>query len=244
MTWNIAAGHGDIAQIAETIRGSGADVIALQEVDVRWSDRSAFVDQADSLAKSLHMEVRFAPIYSIEDSTGMKPPRQFGVALLSRYPITGFANHSITRHSTQQATSVPSLAPGFLAAMIDVKGRKIRVFSTHLDYRQDPAVRRQQVAEMLEIIGQSSTPAILGGDLNAEPRSSELEPLLRTMHDVWPPSAGTGLTYPANAPVKRIDYVLTSSGFTVTSAQVLQTQASDHRPVIMDLMMPVSPLPK
>ena len=53
MTWNIAAGHGDLSKIAEVIGKSGAEIVALQEVDVRWSERSAFADQADSLAKLL-----------------------------------------------------------------------------------------------------------------------------------------------------------------------------------------------
>jgi len=240
MTWNIAAGHGDIAQIAETIRQSSADIVALQEVDVRWSDRSSFVDQADSLAKSLRMEMRFAPIYSLEDSAQVKPARQFGVALLSRYPIVEFRNHNLTRLSTQQQGAAPTSAPGFLEATIDVRGTKLRAFSTHLDYRQDPAVRKHQVSEMLAIIGKSATHSILFGDLNAGPASPEMRPLLASMHDAWPASAGAGLTYPASAPVKRIDYVLMSDGFDVSRAQVPETQASDHRPVVVDLVMRVS----
>src|SRR5512132_2539114 len=83
MTWNIAAGHGDLSKIAKVIGESGAEIVALQEVDVRWSERSAFADQADSLAKLLRMQVRFAPIYSIRDTIG-SGAHEFGVAVLSR----------------------------------------------------------------------------------------------------------------------------------------------------------------
>jgi endonuclease/exonuclease/phosphatase family metal-dependent hydrolase len=235
MSWNIAAGHGDLAKIAKVIGESGAEIVALQEVDVRWSERSGFVDQADSLAKSLHMQVRFAPIYSIRDSAGAGSPREFGVAILSRYPILDSKNHSITRLSTQQPDATPALAPGFLETTIDVHGTHIRAFSTHLDYRGNPAVRQQQVAEMLEIFGSFTAPMILFGDLNAVPTAAELSPLLHKLQDAWIPGPANDLTYPAEKPVKRIDYVLTSSEFASMSSIVPVTEASDHRPVIANL---------
>jgi endonuclease/exonuclease/phosphatase family metal-dependent hydrolase len=111
------------------------------------------------------------------------------------------------------------------------------VFNTHLDYRADPAVRRQQVAEMVRYLGGSAEPTIVFGDMNATPDAPELQPLLRSVRDAWPASAGTGLTYPADKPAKRIDYVLTSSQFVVRSATVPATDASDHRPVVVDLVL-------
>ena len=90
---------------------------------------------------------------------------------------------------------------------------------------------------MLARIGSSRTPTIVFGDLNAGPHSAELQPLLARLHDTWPASAGPGFTYPATAPAKRIDYVLTSPDFSVAHAEVLATDASDHRPLIVDLRM-------
>lgn len=230
MSWNIAAGSGNLARTAETIRASNVDIAALQEVDVRWSDRSAFVDQADSLARLLGMSVRFAPIYSIPDT--LRRSREFGVAILSRYPIESWRNHEITRLSTQQQNAAPAKAPGFLEAIIDVRGTKVRAFSTHLDYRADPAVRRMQVSEMLDIINVSKMPTILAGDLNAPPDAPELRPL-RVLRDAASAWDGGAMTYPARSPAKRIDYVLVSDDFTVTAVRVEATDASDHLPVIM-----------
>lgn len=232
MTWNIAAGHGNLSRTAGTIRAADPDIVALQEVDVRWSERSAFVDQADSLAKLLSMEVKFAPIYSIPDTSRAGSKREFGVAILSRYPIVSWRNHEITRLSTQQANAQPSKAPGFLEAVIDVQGTKVRAFSTHLDYRADPAVRQKQVNEMLAVISDSKMPTILAGDLNATPTALELKPLW-ILRDPAPAWDGGATTYPAQSPTKRIDYVLVSDAFTVTGARVDATDASDHRPVIM-----------
>jgi endonuclease/exonuclease/phosphatase family metal-dependent hydrolase len=127
--------------------------------------------------------------------------------------------------------------PGFLEATVDVRGTRIRVFNTHLDYRPDPAVRRQQVTETLAIIGDASAPTLLFGDMNAPPSAPELQPLFERLRDSWTVSANAGFTYPAAAPVRRIDYVLASTHFRVRTASVPDSQASDHRPVIVDLVV-------
>lgn len=241
MTYNIQYGGGgkNLDSIIGVIRSAAPTIVALQEVDVHWSARSSFEDQATAIARALDMELRFAPIYSIADSTGTRPPRQFGVALLSRFPILGFTNHPLTRLSTQDSTASPQPMPGFLEALIDVRGSgRLRVFNTHLDYRPDPAVRRQQVAEMLDRIGPAPTATILFGDLNASPDAPELQPLFERLTDAWPAAKGPGFTIPADQPARRIDYVLVSPDLAAGNARVPVTTASDHRPVVVEVEAP------
>lgn len=237
LTYNIRSGNGDLGQIAETIRRLAPDIVALQEVDVNWADRSGFEDQAKALGKLLGMHVRFAPIYVLPGADSTKPPRQFGVALLSRYPIVRWSNDTLTRLSTQTPNPEPARAPGLLAATIDVNGFAVRVFNTHLDYRSDPRVREQQIAEMVSYIGDAPGPTLVFGDLNAGPDAPELQPLLQRLRDTWESKAEAGFTYPADKPAKRIDYVLASNHFRVRSASVPATKASDHRPVVVELLL-------
>jgi endonuclease/exonuclease/phosphatase family metal-dependent hydrolase len=235
VTYNIRSGNGNLARTAETIRTFNADIVALQEVDDHWSDRSGYADQPGQLAAMLGMTVRFAPIYTFASGDSTKPPRQFGVALLSRYPIVSFNNDTISRLSTQVQNPAPEPMPGLLEAAIDVGGQRVRVFNTHLDYRSDPRVRERQVQEMLYYIGDASTPTIVFGDLNATPDAPELRALIERLHDAWPAANGAGWTYPAESPIKRIDYVLASAHFGVVRAAVPVTDASDHRPVVVQL---------
>lgn len=241
MTYNIQYGGGgkNLPGIAEVIRRAGADIVALQEVDVHWSERSDFADQAASLANTLGMAVRFAPIYDMPDSSGTRPPRRFGVALLSRHPVVSFTNHPLTRLSTQQPDAAPAPQPGLLDATLDVGGTRVRVLNTHLDYRADPAVRHQQVAEMLAVINVAPGPLIVFGDLNAGPDAPELQPLLARFQDAWGRvGEGPGLTMSSTAPRSRIDYVLVSDDVRVVKAEVPATSASDHRPVVVQLVIP------
>ncbi|WP_217142064.1 endonuclease/exonuclease/phosphatase family protein [Streptomyces sp. AC627_RSS907] len=244
-TYNIHAGTGsdgvfDLDRQAAALRALDADVIGLQEVDVHWGPRSQGLDVARELARRLGMRMSFAPIYSLDPAEAGSPRREYGVAVLSRFPIRSAANHEITRLSTQDENPVPAPAPGFGEVTLKVRGVPVQVFVTHLDYRSDPAVRVAQVADTRRIMARerAARPGarqVLLGDFNAEPSAPELQPLWAELRDA---GAGTGGTFPAAAPVKRIDYVAVGQGVRVHRASVPEEAvASDHRPVVADVSL-------
>ncbi|MFE9611661.1 endonuclease/exonuclease/phosphatase family protein [Streptomyces sp. NPDC006012] len=238
-TYNIHAGAGqddvfDLDRTTEAIRDLHADVIGLQEVDVHWGARSNFVDEAGQLAQRLHMRVFFAPIYDLPPTTENTEQRQFGVAVLSRLPVVSAENHEITRLSTQDPHPAPAPAPGFAEVTVRARGTLVHIYSTHLDYRTDPAIRRAQVDDMLGILAADSGPKILVGDFNADATAPELARLWGPLADAAP---NGGKTYPAVDPVSRIDLVTVSSGISVTGVREAVTTASDHRPVVADLLV-------
>ncbi|MET8129000.1 endonuclease/exonuclease/phosphatase family protein [Streptomyces sp. NPDC005065] len=238
-TYNIHAGAGmdnvfDLDRQAAELRALDADVIGLQEVDVHWDTRSQWRDVAGELAERLHMRVSFAPIYSLDPTTPGAPRREFGVAVLSRYRIVSADNHEITRLSTQVPNPVPAPAPGFGEVVVRVKGMPVHVYVTHLDYRGDPSVRIAQVADTRRVMAEDEGRKVLLGDFNAEPGAPELAPLWEELADAEPGAP----TYPALNPVKRIDFVAVSKdGVRVRDAAVAETLASDHRPVVADLLL-------
>lgn len=237
MSYNVQYGNEGLDSVIAVINDEKPDIVGLQELDVHWDARSRFVNQAELIAKGTGMAYRFARIYQLPNSDSTKPPREFGVGILSRYPIVSFNNHIITRLSTQEETPVPRPLPGFLEAILDVKGTKVRVFNVHLDFRRDPAVRKQQVADMLAVMGSAAMPTLMFGDMNARPDAPELEPLFQKLRDSWPYSQGPGLTGPARNPAGKIDYILMSDGFRVTKTWVPKVYASDHFPVVAELVL-------
>ncbi|MEV3852947.1 endonuclease/exonuclease/phosphatase family protein [Streptomyces sp. NPDC050095] len=242
-TYNIHAGSGmdnvfDLDRQAAALRALHADVIGLQEVDVHWGVRSQNLDVARELAARLGMHVSFAPIYSLDPVQAGGPRREYGVAVLSRHPVRSAVNHEITRLSTQDPNPVPAPAPGFGEVTLKVRGVPLQVFVTHLDYRADPAVRIAQVADTRRIMSaeRAASPRarqVLLGDFNAARSAPELGPLWRELTDAGPADGGT---YPADAPVQRIDYVAVGEGVSVRDAVIpAEAAASDHRPVVAEL---------
>lgn len=243
MTFNIHAGIGsdavyDRERIAKEIKAAGADIVGLQEVDVHWGMRSNNENLIKELAKDLNMHYAFAPIYDFEPTADGAPRRQYGVGVLSKYPILQTTNHSITRLSTQDPNPVPSLSPGFLEVLLNIKGTKLSFYVTHLDFREDPSVRNRQVQDMLEIMSNNRHVKILAGDMNTTPCSPEISPLFRYFKDAWSEiNSSPGFTYSAENPTQRIDYLFMSNQIMVKSAEVPFTLASDHLPVIADITL-------
>ncbi|MBY7144163.1 endonuclease/exonuclease/phosphatase family protein [Virgibacillus sp. NKC19-3] len=239
-TYNIQAGSGmdgkyDLDRIATTIRESGADIIGLQEVDVHWGSRSQYEDTLAILAEKLDMYYFFAPIYDLEPVENGDPRRQYGVGILSKYPIVEANNHEITRLSSQEPNPTPKPAPGFLEAQIRVDGVNVWFYVTHLDSQSDPTVRQMQINDMHEIMAEHQY-NILVGDMNARPDADELNPLFHWFDDAWDVTKGTsGYTFPTDAPDRRIDYILSSPRMHVNNAQLHHSQASDHLPVTADV---------
>lgn len=244
-TYNIHAGAGmdnvfDLDRQVAELRSLRADVIGLQEVDVHWDARSEWRDLAGELGRRLGMRVSFAPVYSLDPATPGAPRREFGVAVLSRYRVVGAENHDITRLSTQDPNPVPAPGPGFGEVVLRVKGLPVHVYATHLDYRGDPSVRIAQVADTRRIMAEDRKEErgpvrqILLGDFNAAPSATELAPLWEELTDIEPGAP----TFPAEDPVRRIDYVAVSKDTVrVRDAAVAETLASDHRPVVADLLL-------
>ncbi len=247
VSYNIHTGIGsdgalDLARTAQVLDSFDADVIGLEEVDVHWADRSAWRDQARDLAAALDMRVFFAPIYSLDPLRPTEPRREYGLAILTDLPVVGTQNHHLTRLSTQGTDPVPEPAPGFPEVVVQADGARVHVYATHLDYRADPAVRAQQVDDMLAILAQdrgragAAAQQVLVGDFNAPPAAAELSPLWGSLVDSWAVAgAGPGLHNPASGPTTRIDYVTHSPNVRTLSAEVVPTIASDHLPVVADL---------
>lgn len=238
MTYNIHHGEGtdgliDLQRLADVIAYSGADIIGLQEVDVR-TRRSHGVDQLAVLAQLLRMHSAF----------GSNLPYQgghYGNALLSRYPIR--SSNNVRLH---WAGGEPR---GLLQAEVYVDGTPLTVYVTHLSLNAGENRRqRRQIADMLR---EADGPFVLVGDMN-EDWKHDSEPLFDDAAvDAWlqaialseDPSplrrlTTLGRTFSSTNPRQRIDYIFLSQDLTVTgegAVFTIQSQASDHLPVVAEI---------
>ena len=232
-TYNIHYGYDgnwrfSLEEQARTIEQSGADIVMLQEVDA-GRITSYGVDDALWLGRRLGMEHVFGP--ALEDLSG--------VALLSRFPITERETAQLTSQLEQTAivhAQVRMDNPSSNAGDAPPATPVLDAYGTWLGL--EPEERARQLQDALTIIG-SATPAVLGGDFNAEPDSPTYRALQAA--SFVDPFTAAGLeeapTAPATNPKERIDFVW-ARGLDVRGAQVLDSRASDHRLVVVELARP------
>jgi endonuclease/exonuclease/phosphatase family metal-dependent hydrolase len=236
MTFNIHHGVGadgrlDLGRIADVIRSSGADVVALQEVDRHFGERSAFADQATELGRALHMHVAYGANLDLEPLAPGQPRRQYGNAVLSRHRIRGSRNILLPRPDGEEQR-------GLLEVDLKVRGVPVRVYATHLQHNSAVS-RRLQAEAILQALSSSDSSMVLLGDLNARPEDPEIVLLLQELVDAWMQAGlGPGYTFSATDPHARIDYVLHSGEVVSRVAAVLATDVSDHLPVVVTMVLP------
>ena len=140
---------------------------------------------------------------------------------------------------------------GYLGSLVQVGNTTILVISTHLQHVNDRSVHdedpeadlypvhREQIQTILEAWG-GAEPAVLVGDFNARPDWRQIEDLVSAgWIDSWAEGgSGDGFTARSTDPRYRIDYVFHTPDLEVIDAGVLQSEASDHLPVVVDLRVP------
>jgi len=214
----------NLAEAAELLRYSGADVVALQEADgpSLWSgsfDHVAFLAaQADY------------PWYS-RAGHARTWLFDYGTALLSRVPFTDRLDHAFR-------PSPPSMTKGLTLGQIawHPDGRAgpvyVDIVSVHLDFSRD-SVRRQQIAETTATLSDRTHAMIVLGDFNSDWSGNEsvVTGLARRCGmQAYQPLADHLGTYRSSG--SRLDWVLISDDLEFLHHEVLPHVVSDHHAVM------------
>ncbi|MCA9885138.1 MAG: hypothetical protein KC708_19310, partial [Anaerolineae bacterium] len=241
-TYNIHGGYSEFYQfnmqaIANTIRGGGADVMLLQEVE-RGRLTSYGVDETLWLARELGMDIRF-----FATNEGLQ-----GLAVLSRVPIVfddGVLLPSIDQQTGLQRVQISDQPNAF----ITIYNTSLGLLIEGIDITEQESNQRQQLEAILDTIavhvqndyGGQLGRAILGGTFHNVPDSPLLQELTRT--GFVDPFAGSNLEL--SATIRRVglttrwDYLwiwsqsLRSTGTVVMS----DSTASDHRLAVVGVQV-------
>ena len=106
-------GQLSLQRIADVIRDSGAEIVGLQEVDRHYGERSDFKDQAKELAGLLGYHYAYGANLDLEPGEGQTNNRQYGTAIVSKYPILRSENTWLSSFGKEQR--------GVLHAVINLK---------------------------------------------------------------------------------------------------------------------------
>lgn len=229
-----------IQRIAEFLQQTDADIIILNEVDFS-STWSGHQNQAQAIAAAAGYPFRgeqrnldFRFIYG---------SWKFGNAILSRFPISS----STVIDYPPVRWWEPYLVGKKRGAMFSVKlpnDQTINVVPVHLEHRSEEA-RFESANNIIEAVSQNKAPTVVGGDFNSTPtgmsgtRSVEglgntIDLLNRSELLNGPTLEGTDndFTYPSDEPRIAIDWIFTTQNSELIEHRVIQSDLSDHLPVL------------
>ena len=209
----------DPERILAVLREIDADVIALQEADRRFGDRTSVL-----------------PRQMIDDHTPWR-----AVALQSRPDSIGWhGNVLLVRRHIEivhaEPVRLPMLEPrGAICAELRVAGQLLRVVGLHLDL--SGLRRRRQLRAVFDHLAASGEqcPAVLMGDFN---QWSHQRGAMREIGPDWQ-LITPGNSFPTRQPVAALDRIVASRHWTCQQAGVhhssLAARASDHLPIFARL---------
>ena len=247
-TFNILHGRSpvddrvDIDRYAKAIHEIDADVLALQEVD-RNQSRSESADltavAADALGADEHRFV--AALHGSPGTwiaaTGDEQPdaAAYGIALLSRYPVHSWQVIQLPPvptavpmrfHGSKAPTLVRDEPRVAVAAEVETPHGMMTVANTHLSFIRWWS--GHQLRRVMRSLEQATTPLVLMGDFNMEPR--------RVASITQMQSLAEHLTFPYDEPREQIDHILLRGSLgTAVRSDVLQLPLSDHRALTLDV---------
>lgn len=211
---NVNTGKIDYDAFAAAIRESGADIVGLNEV---------YVDQMGALAERLGWFSFFAMGCII----GGKP---YGNGVLSRLPI-----------KKAETFTVPDPDPrgydGYyetrcvLKCAVDVHGEPLTLLCTHFGLNPDEA--ENAVGTVLSVT--ENERCVLMGDLNLLPGDPILLPIREKLTDTAPLLGAENLSFPSDAPDRKIDYVFVTADIGIRAAEIPALVLSDHRPYLAEI---------
>lgn len=229
LTYNIHHGadeddHFTLDAIIEVIRNSGANIIALQEVDRVWLKRSNMYDEARYIAEKLGMYFVFG---ATKDKNPDEPEvGKYGIMILSKFAMMGYEFYLLPSHLEQR---------GVLRCMVRTGQGDISVCCTHLGLPSEERIN--QITAILKWLPQQDQ-LILMGDFNTSPGSPEILPLYSRFDDLQEKCGlgGTGTFYDKNSQQwVRDDYIFGGRYWQPVDCRVIDIRTSDHLPVYVEV---------
>ena len=207
----------DYPVMAEAILRCGADIVGLNEMRAA-GEAEGYEPQAENLSQLTGLEhACFA------EAIRVNGPNPYGNALLSRWPIVHV-----------QTIPVPDPAPEKLGTdwyetrcLLKAKLENgLTVMVIHFGLNPDEQVNAvETVMANLE-----PEKCVLMGDFNALPDDPVLAPIRARMRDAAEVFDQPKLSFPSDAPDRKIDYIFVSPDIEVIAADIPAIVASDHRP--------------
>jgi len=217
--------HGviNIPQVAETIRAYDADIVGLNEMYDK-GEAPAFTAQTAELARLADY-----PHHFFAKAIDVKGNNPYGNGFLSRVKIE---NAEIIPIPDPVERTGTKLYETRCLLKVELENG-LTVLVTH--FGLNPDEHQNAVDTILPHL--KSKKCILMGDFNVQPDNPVLAPIRARMKDAAEAFAEPLLSFPSDAPDRKIDYVFVSPDIELIRADIPACVTSDHRPHTAEIML-------
>jgi len=211
MSINVLTSNRDYDEVLSIVKQDDPDVVVFLEVDQRWIDGIAAIQET----------LPHAHVAPRDDN--------FGIAIYSRKPLSDCRFIDLAGHSIQA-----------VVATANISGKDVRIIGGHPFPPLSgncAATRNKQLQHMAQLAAEYSGPTILTGDLNTSSWSPYFQDLLRD-GELTDTRQGHGLqhTHTMFYLVRlTIDHILVSKHIRTNDRWVTPCIGSDHDAVVADL---------
>ncbi|MEC9062358.1 MAG: endonuclease/exonuclease/phosphatase family protein [Pseudomonadota bacterium] len=214
----------DYKRIGQFLANSGADVVLLQEMDTRPSERNTAQDIKDICADNT---------FDLIPSPAIREPEGwYGNAILTRFDVLNHDTVDVSQRGRQPRN----------VQVVELKTEKtpLTVVNTHkglkkLERRSQFSLLHEHLSHRLK---ERQTPLVLAGDFNEWQFFSKAFKGLNELLS----QQKVGATFPSHFPVFALDRVWVSDDIKVKSCRKLKNAKtriySDHLPVLIDIALP------
>ncbi len=222
VSYNILHSQRGIGRVVEEVRRLNPDFVLLQEVEKR---------DLSQMTREL----------------GMLPPAVYHASENLAGPRASWGNAILSKHRLYEGGSIPNPGGGSFGvwATASIEDRKFVVACVHLaaTWKADPAhliesgnARWKELSNLVAAWhGRGSPPIVVGGDFNQIPMGNNYALMTREWSDALGVLGKDQTTFKAGLLRTRIDYFMVSKGWGVAAGDVVESDASDHKPIWVEV---------
>ena len=229
LQWNILYKE-DINNIAKELKRIDADVVCVQELSFIGEDRTS-VEVLSNIYPYIY--------YEIADT--FLDGRSQCNAILSKYPFIN-KNKSYVQEPGTDKTDYSKEGRIYIDVSINCNDKLYNIGTTHLSYThkfEETELKDKEVNKLIDIIKDKSN-YIFTGDLNTINTSKYIKQISEyyinnETGNTWTTKPFSYNGFEVNELDYKLDYVFTSNDINVKNIKVIDTEYSDHLPILFEI---------
>lgn len=225
--------------IISFLKSQDADILCLQELTT-----GSHINPLRNLPEEI-AALGYNPLFqqTLEKQKGTEY-YHMGNGIFSKFPITGnrhvYIQHEVPGGGYELENRV------YVEARLDINGKPFTIGTVHMSYIEEFKTTEGKKAETERLIGaikQNTEHFLLTGDLNATPGTETIRMLDEVLSSAgptydqptWTTKPFEHLDFKANTLDWRLDYAYATKDVKIVSGKILQTDASDHLPILIEI---------